>query len=283
MRMGPQDVVWITGAAGRMGEAIEQRLDHSKYTVITTDAELDVTDLETVMNYASSTRPDVIVNCAGMAKREDAAERPVEAYRINALGARNLAIASSSVGATIIHLSTDDIFPGKLKHSVNEFDAPLPFEVYGKSKLAGETFVRELNTRHIIVRSSWIYCNRPEDLFTRIIEAGRNGEPIEIPANQFSSPTSVSTYAQFIVDVMESGEFGLFHATTEGTCSRFEFAKRVLELAGLPTTCLTGKYDPQDAYYIDLENLMIKMTGVFEMPTWEKDLEAFMAEQGLLA
>lgn len=281
MDFGPQEAIWITGAAGRMGTAIESHLDHSKYRILTTDVELDVTDLNAVMDFASVNRPDFIINCAGMARKQDAAERPVEAYRINALGARNCAIASASVGGTIVHLSTDDVFPGKMKAKVNEFDPAMPLEVYGKSKLAGEDFVRTLNTRHIVVRSSWVYCNREGDLFTRILEAGKNGSPLTVPANQVASPTSVDTYARFIISAMESDEFGLFHATTENTCSRFEFAKRVLELAGLPTDGLSGSYEPEDAYHIDLENLMIKMTGVFDMPTWEEDLASFMKDHGL--
>ncbi len=282
MRMGPQEVVWIAGAAGRMGTAIEQHLDHAKYRILTTDIELDVADLAAVMDFASMNRPDVVINCAAMARKADAAERPVEAYRTNALGARNLAIASASVGGDIVHLSTDDVFPGKLKHPLNEFDVPLPYDVYGKSKLAGENFVSSLNTRHIIVRSSWIYCDREGELFNRILEAGRSNVPFEVPANQFASPTSVDTFARFVIAAMESDEFGLFHASCDGTCSRFEFAKRVLELAGLPTTCLVGKYDPEDAYHIDLENLMLKMTGLFEMPSWEEDLASFMSDHGLL-
>ena len=143
--------------------------------------------------------------------------------------------------------------------------------------------VRELNPRHIIVRSSWVYTALPTDHLVRIIEMSRQGKTVEVPANQFASPTSSNTYANFVISVMESGEFGTFHASTEGLCSRYEFAKRALELAGVPTTNLVGKQNPEDAYRIELENLMIKMTGIFKMPRWEDDLRAYMADHDMTA
>ena len=111
MKMGPQDTVWITGAAGRMGQAIEHFLDHSRYKVMTSDIEIDVSNLHEVLNFAESYRPDFVINCAALASRTEADENPDKAYKVNALGARNLAIASNNVGATMVHLSTDDLFP----------------------------------------------------------------------------------------------------------------------------------------------------------------------------
>ena len=283
MQFGPQRAIWITGAAGRMGSAIEQYLDHSKYRILTTDRELDVADLDAVMEFAQMNRPDVIINCAATASSVEAEADPIGAYRTNALGARNVAIASASVSGDIVHLSTDDVFPGKVRQAVNEFDTPAPISVYGKSKLAGEDFVKSLNPRHIIVRSSWIYTDREGDLFTRILEAGRTGNPIDIPADQVGSPTSVDSFAKFVIAAMESDEFGIFHASCEGTCSRMEFAKKILHLAGLDTENVVGAYDPDASYYLELDNLMLKMTGVFEMASWIDDLQAFMAKRGLLA
>ena len=95
MKMGPQDTVWITGAAGRMGQAIEHFLDHSRYKVMTSDIEIDVSNLHEVLNFAESYRPDFVINCAALASRTEADENPDKAYKVNALGARNLAIACS--------------------------------------------------------------------------------------------------------------------------------------------------------------------------------------------
>ena len=283
MRLGPQETVWITGAAGRMGQAIEHALDHSRYKVVTTDAEIDVTDLHEIMNYAESYRPDFVINCAALASRTEADEDPDKAYKVNALGARNLAIASNGVGATLVHLSTDDLFPENADHAFNEFDATNPPHVYGKSKQAGERFVRELCQRHIIVRSSWVYTAQPDDLLGRALKASAQGKTVPVPANQFACPTSADTFARFVLAVMESDEFGTFHAACTGVTSRFEFFERAFTLAGQPTGNLRGTANPRQGYRIELDDMMARLTGVFTMPTWEDDLAAFAAEHDLAA
>ena len=283
MRLGPQETVWIAGAAGRMGQAIEHALDHSRYKVVTTDAEIDVTDLHEIMNYAESYRPDFVINCAALASRTEADEDPDKAYKVNALGARNLAIASNGVGATLVHLSTDDLFPENTDHAFNEFDVTNPPHVYGKSKQAGERFVRELCQRHIIVRSSWVYTAQPDDLLGRALEASAQGKTVPVPANQFACPTSADTFARFVLAVMESDEFGTFHAACTGVTSRFEFFERAFALAGQPTGNLRGTANPRQGYRIELDDMMARLTGVFAMPTWEDDLAAFAAEHDLAA
>ncbi len=275
MRMGPQDTVWIAGAAGRMGQAIEHCLDHSRYKVMTTDIELDVTDLAAITSYAESYRPDFIINCAALASRTEADSNPDIAYKVNALGARNLAIVSAAVGATLVHLSTDDLFPENSDVAFNEFDRTNPPHVYGKSKQAGEAFVREMTERHIIVRSSWVYTARPDDILARALSAARAGKTVPVPANQFACPTSADTFAKFVVAVMESDEFGTFHAACTGITSRFEFFERAFQLAGQPTGNLRGTAKPSQGYRIELDDMMARLTGVFEMPSWEDDLAAF--------
>ena len=143
MSVESQATVWITGAAGRMGRTISARLDHNRYRVVTTDRELDIVDLQRSLAFAESERPSCVINCAALASRTEAEANPDRAYQVNALGARNLAIASASVGATLVHLSTDDLFPVTSEHPFNEFDPTDPPHVYGKSKLAGERFVGE--------------------------------------------------------------------------------------------------------------------------------------------
>ncbi|MFR3273213.1 MAG: SDR family oxidoreductase [Slackia sp.] len=239
-----------------------------------------MTDLEAV-NHVDTYRPDVVINCAGLSSKELAEQDPTRAYKVNALGARNLAIASAAVGGLIVHLSTDDLYPGSIQHPVNEFDKTLP-PTSTENHKAGEMLVRELNPRYHRAFLLGVHrpAHRPPRAHNRDEQKGRDRrsacEPVRLP-------TSSNTYANFVISVMESGEFGTFHASTEGLCSRYEFAKRALELAGVPTTNLVGKQDPKDAYRIELENLMIKMTGIFEMPRWEDDLKAYMTDHGMTA
>ena len=283
MSVESQATVWITGAAGRMGRTISARLDHNRYRVVTTDRELDIVDLQRSLAFAESERPSFVINCAALASRTEAEANPDRAYQVNALGARNLAIASASVGATLVHLSTDDLFPVTSEPPFNEFDPTDPPHVYGKSKLAGERFVCELNRRHIIVRSSWVYTAEPDDILPRALKASREGRTVYVPANQFACPTSADTFAKAVVAVMESNEFGTFHAACTGVTSRFEFFERAFELVGEPIGNLRGASKPEHGYRIELDNMMARLTGVFEMPTWEDDLAAFVARHDLTA
>ena len=199
MFIEPKTVVWIAGASRRLGRAIEHKLDHSRYTIIPTDIEVDITDLTTVVQHADTYRPEIIINCAAMARKEDAEANPDLAYKVNALGARNLAIAATGSDATLVHLSTDDLFPGVIAHPINEFDKTLPPHIYGKSKEAGERLFANCVLAIIIVRSSWVYTANEDDLIARLLKACREGQTVEVPTNQYASPTSVDTLAEFIV------------------------------------------------------------------------------------
>lgn len=280
--------IWITGAEGQLGRAIlrQMKQEEELYNVLTSDMDVDITDMHQVSRYALSTRPNVIINCAGMTDVSDCEKDMVRAYKVNALGARNVSAAARMVDAKIIQMSTDDVFSGDRRDKLTEFDATLPNSVYGKSKLAGEMLVRELNPKHLVIRSSWMYGdgnNFVTDLLKQI-EAGRE---VRAAYDQVSSPTSTDALARAILCLMESEEYGVYHASCEGSCSRYDFAKKVLELADKDVTLLKpalaeeltgGKRRPK---YSILENLMMKMTEIYKMPHWETDLEEYLKTRGM--
>ena len=150
--------IWIVGAAGQLGMAINQVLDPLEVEVFNTDQEeLDITHTDEVLNFGEINRPDVIINCAGVVDVELCEANPELAYRVNALGARNLSIVARKVGAKIVQLSTDDVFDGFSKVPYSEFDDTNPKTVYGRSKRAGENYVKEFTHKHFVVRSNWVY------------------------------------------------------------------------------------------------------------------------------
>lgn len=277
------NAVWITGAKGRIGSYLTHELERRGCQVLPTGTEVDVCDLEAVNEFAATNRPAAVINCAALAGRDRAAAMPTEAYRVNAIGARNVAIASAQIGAKLVHLSTDDVYEQTLRTAVNEFDTPQPDSVYGKSKLAGETLVAQLNREHVIVRSSWIYAGLSGGSLRRLIDRARAGEHIAQLSDQVGSPTSVATYADYVIALMEAGEYGTFHVSCAGACSRVEFAREVLELAGLPGELVVGERDMRHAYNIQLDNLMLRLVGLEPLPHWRDDLRAHMAATGLLA
>ena len=277
------NAIWITGAKGCIGSYLEVMLEKRGYEVLPTDVEVDVTDLEAVNEFAAKNRPVTVINCAALAGRTVSDADPTEAFRVNAIGARNVAIASGSIGAKIVHLSTDDVFPQNLRTAVDEFDVPSPDCVYGRSKLAGENFVRSHNREHVIVRSSWIYGLGERGVLERILETARQGGRQTQLTDQIGSPTSISTFANYVVALMEAGEFGTFHISCAGRCSRYEFAKQALELAGLPTSGLVSVMDMAHAYFIELDNLMLRLVNFEPVPSWRDDLRSYMSAHGLLS
>ena len=280
--------IWLTGGNGQLARAIlkECKNQPEKYTILTTDKDVDITDMEEISKYAITTRPDIIINCAGITDIAACEQDVVMAYKVNALGARNMSAAARMVDAKIIHISTDDVFSGDRKEALMEFDTAVPTSVYGKSKLAGEMLVRELNPKHLVIRSSWAYGDG-DNYVSRLLERIHAGETVEAANDQISTPTSMDTLAKCILVLMGSKEYGICHVSCEGACSRYEFAKKILELTGDDTTMIKPILSEnisdgwQRPKYSVLENLMLKMTELYQMPRWEDDLEQYLESRGM--
>lgn len=277
--------IWITGAEGRLGSALIQLLKKDMGNkVVGTDLDVDVTDMAAVDQAANVYRPNIIINCASISDVEYCEKHMVDAFRVNALGARNLAAAARRMNAKIIQLSTDDVFDGKSSGRLTEFDLPDPQTVYGKSKLAGESYVKELNPKHLIIRSSWVYgaagSRVDQDYFAFVEEQGRNHTPFEAPLDKISTPTSAGELARFINCLLDKTEYGIYHASCEGMCTRHEFAKTILALMGYDTSLARGTFSDKNRRQVStlLENLMMKMTEIYSMPQWIDDLKAYVEE-----
>ena len=274
--------IWIAGANGQLGTAICDQIDYTKYTLLSTDIDLDITNLEEVTSYINMTHPNVIINCAGMTDLEECEKDMIQAYKVNAIGARNLCAASRSIGAKFVQISTDDVFDGRRQVALNEFDNVFPITIYGKSKLAGENFVRELNPKHLIIRSSWIYGNGENNFVSHILKEAKTKSVIKVPSDQFSTPTSAKELAKFILHLLETNEYGTYHASCEGMCSRYEFAKVILKLAGItdvtvePVLSASGESVVSRGRYTILDNLMMKLTDSYEMPQWRDALADYI-------
>ena len=222
-------------------------------------------------------KPNIVINCASVSDVYSCEENPVEAFRVNALGARNLATASRQDNAKIIHLSCDDVFSGEHAIPKTEFDVPTPVTVYGKSKLAGENFVRELNPRHLIIRSSWVYGGG-DDYISYVLEKAAAKEPFTAAFDKISTPTSSDLIARFIELMLDKKEYGIYHASCEGACTRYEYARMILHLTGNDISLVSGTFAEKEGLTTTtlLENLMMKMTGVFEMPDWKEELRNYV-------
>jgi len=276
-----EKTIWVTGAEGSLGQKLIEKLEEDvTIKVIGTDIDVDVTNMDEVNSRIDIYRPNIVVNCASLSDADYCEEHMVEAFKVNALGARNLAIASRRHNAKILQLSSDDVFEGKRSDCLTEFDIPTPRTVYGKSKLAGENYIKELNPKHLIVRSSWVYgTGSPRDYFEYVVKNGRENTPFEANMDKISSPTCADDLIDFILTLIDKTEYGIYHASCEGACTRLGFAAAILEGMGYDSSLAKGVFANKNGLHTStlLENLMMKMTDIYDMPKWQDGLKRYIS------
>ncbi len=278
--------IWVTGASGRVGTMIRRVLDMRDVELYETDKEdLDITDADAVTQFALRNRPNTIINCAGLTNMEACEQKIEEAYKVNALGARNLSTAARKIDARIIQLSTDDVFCSKEMVVFNEFDTPNPVTVYGKSKLAGEGFVKELAPKHLIIRSSWVYGKDGQNFVNDVINKLKAGDKVFASVDEYARPTSAKELSRVIMRLAKKEQEGIYHAVCQGDCcSRYELAKEIARLMGKDETLVvpvkagdlnTTSTGPD---YTVLDNLMLRMCEIESPAPWKEALAEYIAE-----
>ena len=276
--------IWISGANGHVGSALVKMLDFEKYKFIATDKnEVDITNMESVHSFCKINRPDIIINCSGLTDLQECEENPDMAYAVNAVGVRNIAQEAQEIGAKLIQISTDDVF-GTTENDtpLNEFDDIAPRSIYGKSKAAGEKFMRALMSRYVIIRSSWVY-GVGRDYVSQVLDAAKKGGTFTAPSNQFSSPTSAKELAKVIMQFIEQEYYGTYHVVCKGCCSRYEYAQEILRLSGnednLTLVSSTDATDARPKYSV-LDNMMIRISKIEEPADWKTALKEYLTETG---
>ena len=272
--------IWISGAKGHVGSALVKMLDFEKYKYVATDKdEVDITNMEAVHSFCKINRPDIIINCSGLTDLQECEANPDLAYAVNAVGVRNIAQEAQEIGAKLIQISTDDVFgTTNSKVLLNEFDDIAPRSVYGKSKAAGEKFMRALMSRYVIIRSSWVY-GLGKDYVRLVLEAAEKGGKFVAPAHQYSSPTSAKELAKVLMQFIDNEYYGTYHVVCKGCCSRYEYAQEILRLTNKEDKLeLVPNVDAMDAQpkYSVLDNMMIRISGIEEPAEWKAALAEYL-------
>lgn len=272
----------VTGCNGQLGRAINLELaGNPELEFVNTDVnELDITNIDEVLKLAREVKPYAIINCAAHTA-VDACETDVDnAYRINAIGPRNLSIAATQTGAKMVHISTDYVFNGKSDHPYIEFDTPDPQGIYGKTKLQGENMVKQFADRFFIFRTAWLYGDGRNFVKTMLRLAETNDQ-VSVVRDQVGSPTSTKELAGAIAHLLFTENYGLFHATCEGSCSWADFAEEIFRLTGKNTKVnhITSEEfaakAPRPSYSI-LENYMLKLTSDYRFADWHDAIESYI-------
>ena len=274
--------ILITGANGQLGrELTQQYKEKGNVELILTDVDtLDITNVNDVYKMVNETRPDVIINCAAHTAVDKCEDDVDNAYKINAVGPKNLAAAMNAIGGEIVQVSTDYVFDGTSEKPYLEFDKPCPASVYGQTKYDGEEFVKSLNPKHYIVRTAWLYGDGNNFVKT-MIRLGENNPEVKVVNDQFGSPTSTTDLARVIISLVENKNYGILHATCKGQCSWYDFAKEIFELKGmdvnlLPCTSEEFKSRAKRPKYSVLRNYMLELTTGDITRDWKESLKEYL-------
>jgi len=207
---------------------------HSVVAVARTD--LDITDTQRVEAAVERARPDVVFNCAAYNDVDRAESEPDVADAVNGSGVRNLCLACRRSGALLVHFSSDYVFDGRRQGAYRVGDDPAPINEYGRSKLLGERFARELWPRTCLLRSSWLFGLAGENFVERILAKATRGEPLAVVDDARGCPTWTVDLAGVAVELAERDVRGVFHATNRGATTWYDFAREILLRTGLRVT-----------------------------------------------
>jgi len=286
--------VLVTGANGQLGTDLCKVLQHFEVIPLA-HKDIEITDMDSVKQALNKYKPDIIINTAAYVRVDDCEIEQDKAFLINALGARNVAVVVQELGAKLVHLSTDYVFGGDAQPRTTpytEFDTPILLSVYGKSKLAGENFVRHLCQKHFIIRSSGLFgvagaSGKGGNFVETILRLARERSELRVVNDQVFSPTYTKDLAGKIAQLINTEYYGIFHITNKGYCSWYQFATEILRLAGLKTPIIPVTSDeyPQKARrprFSVLDNYHLRLLGMDDMRPWQEALRDYMICKGCI-
>lgn len=274
--------VLVTGAKGQLGRDLVSLLSQNNFEVYGYGRdELDITNFENVDQVFNEVKPDIVIHAAAHTKVDLAESEPDQAYLINAIGTRNIAVYAEKVQAKLVYVSTDYVFDGSATEPIDEFTPTCPLGVYGKSKLAGEQFVRDLHTKFFIVRTSWVYGEHGNNFVKTMLKLAKNNRQLKVVHDQVGSPTYTVDLAKVIIQLIQTEKYGTYHVSNSGQCSWYEFTKAIFEEAGIEVEvnpCTTEEFPrpaPRPAYSV-FDHMSLRLNGFQEVRHWKEALHEFI-------
>jgi len=308
--------VLVTGASGQLGSALCSVLADDFHVIPATRAEFDITDLAATRAFIHTTAPHVVVHPAAYTDVDGCETNKEKAFLVNAIGARNVAIATREIEAKLVFISTDYVFDGRKEGPYLEYDPPNPSSIYGWSKLMGEQMVMQQNPRSFILRISWLYGPHGKNFVKTMLSLARTKEELQVVNDQRGTPTFAGDVARQIQALIQTDSYGLYHCTSQGSCTWYEFALEIFKNAGYEAevdpsgsarlipkaqdlttntqgltpnpqsltpiilTPVTTEQFPRPAKRPQnsvLENFMLKIQGLDIMPPWQESLDEFLS------
>ena len=246
--------------------------------------ELDITDKAATEAFIARHNPDIVINCAAYTNVDGCESNQDTAFMVNAIGSRNLAIACENTGAKLVHVSTDYVFRGDEPTPRREYDMPWPISAYGKTKYAGEQFVRQYCKKSFIVRTAWLYGYNGKNFVKTMVWLAKEKGGAKVVNDQHGNPTNAADLSHHLLKIAASEEYGTYHCTGGGECTWFEFAAEIARLAGyegVMSPCTSEEFPTptKRPAYSSLDNMMLRVTVGDEMRHWKDALKAYFDNQ----
>ena len=276
--------VFVTGASGQLGYDVCKELEtrHIEYRGVSSK-ELDITDSNAVHRELIAYHPDAVIHCAAYTKVDLAEDEPEKCWAVNVDGTRNIAEACRELGAKMVYISTDYVFPGTGDRFYEPTDPVGPVNTYGRSKLAGELAVQSLLDKYFIVRISWVFGKNGNNFVKTMLRLAETRTELNVVCDQIGSPTYTADLAPLLCDMVQTEKYGIYHATNEGVCSWAEFAEAIFKLLDKQVTVhpiptceyLTSAVRPLNSR---LSKAHICNVGGNQLPQWSDALARFLDE-----
>jgi dTDP-4-dehydrorhamnose reductase len=276
--------VLVTGAKGMLGSDLCP-IFAQRHDVKATDLdELDVRHPPSVFEAFDEFHPDLVLHLAALTNVDGCQQSKDETFLTNAVGTKSISLACARIGATLVYISTGSVFDGTKSEPYTEFDIPNPQSEYSKAKYQGELMVKEQVREHYIVRAGWMFGggDRDKKFVGKIIDLAKRTQRLQVVDDKFGSPTYTRDLAEGILKLVETGWYGTYHMANVGCCSRFEYARKVVELAGIdgcPMEPISSSAFPLPAPRPRMEairNHMLQLLGLDWMRPWEESLEDYI-------
>ncbi len=286
--------ILVVGSRGMLGRDLVSQLPclvkpvcPSVEIIAAPHEHMDITNGSNTSKFIAQIKPDVIVNCAAFTNVDACETQKSEAIAVNTTGPRNIALAGKETGAKVVHISTDYVFDGAQHEPYRETDKPNPISVYGKSKLEGERAIQEISDNYAIVRTAWLYGPYRKNFVTTMLDLGRKNRSVSVVTDQCGCPTYTADLSYALWTIISMDLRGLYHATNTGTCSRYEWAKKIFELTGDQVSVLPLKTEDYKRAAPVPKNSSLNCTKYAtasgqKMRPWQEALEEYLSKNFLL-
>lgn len=276
--------VLVTGVKGQLGYDVMKVLAARNMEAVGADlTEFDITDIDQTRAFITENKPDAVIHCSAYTAVDRAEDEKELVFNVNANGPRNIATVCKEIGAKMLYISTDYVFPGDGEHFYEPDDATGPKGEYGKTKLAGEQAVQEILEQYFIVRISWVFGINGNNFVKTMLRIGKERDEVSVVGDQIGSPTYTADLSELLCDMIATDKYGIYHATNEGICSWADFTKEIFRLAGYDTAVkaiTTEEYGAKAARPLNSRMSKDKLVenGFHKLPTWQDALVRYMEE-----